>query len=494
MRINTNVSSLNTLRQLGVASRGFSSSVQKLSSGFRINKAADDAAGLGIANKIRADVRSMSQASRNAEQATSLLQVAEGGAQTISSIVDRMKELATQAASDNVDDAGRGRIKAEYDALVSEIGGITSTTKFQGKTLLNGGFGNSVDTNTASSTALAAGKGVYSAKISGTAAGDYTITTGTAAGTLVLTDGNGTSQTVSGVGDGKQTISFSTFGVTIETNADFVANAAGGLALDAASSSADDAGTEIASIDVSGAMGAGTYTLNDPTSGNNDVELYYDDGLGGGPVVVDTISGLSSGAQTINFANAGISITTTASWDVNPMSTGIGHQWDVKEIVVTGGAGGASSADSTTIQVDAGANGGSFLVRSSGSYGSNDLVSLSNVNLTTGASGLNLDSLSFTGNGTASEWQSALTRIDSAIGTINSAFGTIGAAQNRIEYAMQNTNAGIENLKSAESVIRDVDMAAEVTSQTKFSILQQAAQSMLAQANSAPQGVLRLLG
>ena len=380
MRINTNVTSLNTLRQLGGASKGFASSVQKLSSGFRINKASDDAAGLGIANKIRSDVRSMKQASRNAEQATSLLQVAEGGAQTVSSIVDRMKELATQAGSDNVDDAGRGRIKSEYDALVSEIGGITSTTKFQGKTLLDGGFGNSVDTNTANSTALAAGTGVYGASISGTATGDYTITQA-AAGTFSISDGT-TSVDVSGVVDGAQTISVSQFGLEIQTTADF--------------------------------------TIGDGTA--------------------------------------------------------------------------AGSADSGVIQVDAGANGGSFMVRSSGAYSSNDLVSLSTVDLTTSSSGLNLDSLTFTGNGTAAEWQTALTRIDTAIETISTAFGDIGAAQNRIDYAMQNTDAGVENLQAAESVIRDVDMAQEVTQQTKFQILQQAATAMLGQANSAPQGVLRLLG
>ena len=95
MRINTNVSSLNTLRQLGKSQGNLAKSVGRLSSGFRINSASDDAAGLGIANKIRSDVRSMQQASRNAEQANSLLQVAEGGASTIQDILERMKELAT---------------------------------------------------------------------------------------------------------------------------------------------------------------------------------------------------------------------------------------------------------------------------------------------------------------------------------------------------------------------------------------------------------------
>lgn len=386
MRINTNMSALSTLRQVGSSNRSFAKSVGRLSSGFRINRAADDAAGLGIANQIRADVRSMRQASRNAEQAGSLLQVAEGATQNISSIVERMKELATQAGSDNVDDAGRGRIKDEYDVLQAEIGKIASTTKFQGKALVNGAFGNSVDTNVANSTALASGNMVYSADISGTAAGAYTISdqTGTA-NQLRLTNASGVTQTVTLAASGKQSVTFDQFGITLNLSADFARNSDG--------------------------------------SANN-----------------------------------------------------------------------TAAINATVIDVDAGANGGSFLVRSTGAYSSDDLVSLNNVNLTTGSSGLNLDSLSFTGNGTAAEWQSALTRIDSAISTVNSAFGTIGAAQNRIEYAMNNTDSAVENLTAAESVIRDVDMAAEVTEMTKFQILQQAGTAMLAQANSAPQGVLRLLG
>ena len=376
MRINTNVSALNTLRTLGGSGKEYAKSVGKLSSGFRINRAADDAAGLGIANKMRADLRSMRQASRNAEQASSVLQVAEGATQTISNIVDRMKELATQAASDNVDSAGRARINSEFGELRTEIGKIASTTKFQGQTLIDGNFGTSLDTNSANSTALASGTGVYSANLDGAAAGDYTLGDG-AAGEVTLTFG-GTTQTLTGISSGAQSLNFSQFGVTVVTTADF--------------------------------------TVTDGTA--------------------------------------------------------------------------AGSADGGVVQVDAGSNGGSFLVRSSGAYSTDDKVTLSSIDLATDSSGLNLDGLSLD---TSANAETALSRIDTAIGAINSAFGTIGAAQNRIEYAMQNTNAAVENISAAESVIRDVDMAEEVTQMTKFQILQQAGTAMLAQANQAPQGVLSLL-
>jgi flagellin len=378
MRVNTNVPALNTQRILARTGMAAARNIGRLSSGFRINRAADDAAGLGIANILRADVRALSQAARNAEQATSLLQVAEGAVQTVSEIVDRMKELATQAGSDNVDDAGRGRIKAEWDQLQTEIQKIVDTTKFQGKALLNGSFGNFVDTVANGSTALGAGTGLYAASLSGSAAATYSFTQA-ADGEITVDNGLGVTQTITGVVAGKQTVSFDQFGITLELDANFVETAAGG------------------------------------------------------------------------------------------------------------------TLDGTDIVVSAGTGGGSFLVRSSGAYTSDDLISLSSLDLTTGASGLNLTSIVFTGNGSTGEWQAALTTLDASFSVVNSVFGEIGAAQNRIDYATANVKTSIENIAAAESTIRDADMAAEMTEFTKNQILQQAGVAMLAQANAAPQLVLSLL-
>src|SRR3954463_10616643 len=198
MRINTNVSALNTLRSLGKTESAVSSSMAKLSSGFRINKSGDDAAGLGIANKLNADVRASSQASRNAEQAGSVLQIMDGATQSVQSILERMKELATQSASDSVDTNARTRIDQEFKDLRSEIGRIVDTTKFQGNKLLDGAFGNSVLTT--SSTVLSSGNTFNDVKISGTNSGLYTLTN-TAAGKLTLTNGTIT-QTATTSGDG----------------------------------------------------------------------------------------------------------------------------------------------------------------------------------------------------------------------------------------------------------------------------------------------------
>ncbi len=372
MRINTNVSANEAYRSLGKVNADVAGSMAKLSSGFRINKAGDDAAGLGIANKLRADTRALSQAAKNAEQANSLLSVAEGGLQTVGKILERMKELATQSASDNTDADGRTAIQAEFAQLRTEISMIVSTTKFQGKTLLNGGFGNVVDAG-AASTALAAGTGVFSATINGTAADDYDITQ-TANGSMTVTNGSGVSQTVTGLVAGRQTVTFDQFGLTLELDANF------------------------------------------------------------------------------------------------------------DETLATG------SADGTTIQVDAGSAGGAFMVRSSGAYTSDDLITLDNVDVTVATLGINADTLA-----TSSGAQTALTNIDGAIEIVNGALGDVGAAQNRISYALENVKAQISNFTAAESVIRDVDMAEEMTKFSKNQILAQAGTAMLAQANQSAQGVLQLL-
>jgi flagellin len=177
MRINTNVSALNSQRILGQTNAAAAKQIGRLSSGFRINRAADDAAGLGIANKLRADIRSMTQASRNAEQANSLLQVAEGATQTIQNIVERMKELATQSASDNVNADSRALIQAEFSQLQSEVTRIVDTTKFQGDFLLKSVDAAVATVGTPEVTAGIAGTGTVS--VSGT----YT---GTADATLMV--------------------------------------------------------------------------------------------------------------------------------------------------------------------------------------------------------------------------------------------------------------------------------------------------------------------
>ena len=369
--INTNVSALNTQRTLGNTSRMFSRSVNRLSSGFRINRAGDDAAGLGIANRLSADVRGLRQAARNAEQANSMLQVAEGGVQQVQGILERMKELATQAASDN--SGSRTVLDSEFGQLRSEIARIVDTTSFQGRKMLNGSFGNSVDLGTS----------------------------------------------------------------TIDSNA----------------------AIQISTLSLTGAK-AGTFTLTkvDATT------IQLSDGT-----VTEQATVASTGAQAGSFAALGVQFSTGGTFDISaandPFSTN-------NSLVVSQGTGG------------------SFLVTSSGDYSGNDLVSVGQLDLGTGASGLNIGSNDLT---TAANSQTTLTALDAAIDTVSAAFADVGSAMNRIDFARANTETQIENFSAAEGVIRDADIAQESTEFAKLSIQQQAATAMLSQANAAPQLLLSLL-
>jgi flagellin len=299
-----------------------------------------------------------------------MLQVMDGATQTVSTIVDRMKELAAQANSDNIGNQ-RDKLDAEFGQLRSEIQRIVDTTKYQGSALVDGNFGNSVDSDPTVSTALGV-VGVKDIALSGAKAGTYELTS------------DGTDVT--------------------------------------------------ASVTISGT----TYT--------------------------QTIAD-AAGEGTLSFGSLGLEIKTNGGYEVD-------------------------SLDGMEIEVTAGSSGGSFMVSSSGAYGGNDLVTLDNVNLGTGSTGLNLNGLDLT---SAANAQTALGRLDTAIGNIADAIGTIGAAQSRFDYASTNVATMLQNTQAAESTIRDADMAYEMTQFTKSNILQQAAQSMLSQANQGTQGILQLL-
>ena len=369
MRIQTNTAANSALGYMRTNNAATERSIQKLSSGFRINRAGDDAAGLAIANKLRADGRSLAQAQKNTAQGISMLQTMDGATQTVATILDRMKELATQANSDNIGDQ-RTKLNSEFGTLKTEIQRIVDTTKYQGKSLVNGDFGNKVDVDPASSTAL-------------------------------------------------------------------------------------ETGTDVAKVTLNGAK-AGTYTLTD----NGDGTIMIDNGAG----ITQTVDGAAAG-KTLTFDKVGVSIELGAGYDA------------------------ADATAAGDIVVDQGASGGSFMVSSSGSYAANDRIDIANVNLNTGAGGLAISGDLLTLDNAAT----MLTTLDTAIGTVNSALGAIGAAQSRMDFAAANVATQLQNTQAAESTIRDADMAEEMTKFTKNNILQQAAQSMLSQANQGTQGILQLL-
>ena len=211
---------------------------------------------------------------------------------------------------------------------------------------------------------------------------------------------------------------------------------------------------------------AGLYTLSNTAAG----KLVLSNGT-----VSETQTTASDGKQTVSFASFGISIDTNTSYDKDATSA------------IQGGAAGG-----LTVSIAAGAGGGTFLVSASGDYTGQDKISLSKIDLKTaaGTGELDLDSSNLQDLAAS---QSALTKIDTAIDQLNTYVGKVGAAQNRVEYASTNLKTSITNFSAAQSVIRDVDMAEEMTSFSKNQILSQAGTAMLAQANQLGQGVLTLL-
>lgn len=232
MRINNNLMAMNTHRQLGINNAAGAKSIEKLSSGYRINRAGDDAAGLAISEKMRGQIRGLNQASRNSQDAISLIQTAEGALNETHAMLQRMRELAVQSSSDTNIVADRAKLDAEFQQLKTEIDDISSQTQFNKQVLLDGNFGAQLDTNVANSTALAVagitGSGI---DISGAAAETYSIVDD---GTdLTVSNAAGDSVTIAGgtMAAGVQTVNVKEFGITISTESGFVAASLNGTDL-----------------------------------------------------------------------------------------------------------------------------------------------------------------------------------------------------------------------------------------------------------------------
>jgi len=287
MRINHNSAAVNTQSRLSNAQGAQAKSLEKLSSGLRINRAGDDAAGLAISEKMRGQVKGLNQAVRNAQDGISLIQTAEGGLNETHSILQRMRELAVQGSNDTNTDIDRGEIDKEMQQLSEEIDRIAGTTEFNKKTLLSGGLGASVKQNTTDTTVLAVG-GVAKVSSSGASADTYTITSG-AVGKLTMTNLAGTkSQTIDNTA-GAQKLDFSDFGVSIETNAAYTADAAIG-------------DVEVVGGSLKFQIGANAGQDMTLTIGKMD-----SDGLGIGSIDVNTQTGASSAISAIDTAIESVS-------------------------------------------------------------------------------------------------------------------------------------------------------------------------------------------
>ncbi len=219
LRINTNIAALNAHNNLVLTDAKMTKNIERLSSGLRINSASDDAPGLAISNNLDSDVRSLTVASQNVSEAKAMVGIAEGSADQVESIIERMKELATQAASSNVGSSDIGMLSNEFGTLQQEITRIVGDTNYQGTDLLTGTFGSQLNTTTTNVTGTM-GIDATGINFGGAATGTFTIAQ-TVAGAITLTGPKGVSQTVSTTTSGVQTLNFDALGITLTTNGSF---------------------------------------------------------------------------------------------------------------------------------------------------------------------------------------------------------------------------------------------------------------------------------
>ncbi|WP_438316053.1 flagellin [Sporosarcina sp. FA9] len=513
MRINHNIAALNTHRQLNSATNAQSKSMEKLSSGMRINKAGDDAAGLAISEKMRGQIRGLDQAGKNAQDGISMIATAEGALSETHDILQRMRELAVQAGNDTNTESDRGEIQKEVNQLTSEINRIGNTTEFNTQKLLDGSKGldgaNTItagtDATTTGGTPALAGTGTLNG-----ATGSFTIDAGTANGI----NGNVDVELKSATG---AAVAAAWTGTTLEITLSATAGDNTKAALDAAIQGAITGvppGVDVTeftttvtgplsspAVDATATLSGGADTAGGtPVAGDAGT---YQFGFGNQDVTIDgatlTYDAAGGAAGWNDAASLATAINDDAALSVNYTATVVNGKIQLDQNVSKESATGpvvTGNDQSASLQIGANEN-------QSMSIDMNDMRATA-LGLT--GTGKEFTTDSGVNNGTdstgsekgldvssAKNAASAVTTIQAAIDKVSAERSKLGANQNRLEHTINNLNTSSENLTAAESRIRDVDMAKEMMEQTKSSILAQASQAMLAQANQLPQGVLQLL-
>ena len=492
--INTNISSLNSQRNLSTSQSALSTSLQRLSSGMRINSAKDDAAGLAISDRMTSQIRGMTQATRNANDGVSLAQTAEGALASSGDILQRIRELAVQSSNATNSSSDRQALQTEVGQLGSELNRIAQTTSFNGQALLDGTMGtanfqvgadanqlisasganfltNTYGNNRVQSDAVAAKQGTDNVTpLSNVAALADAITIngklGSAKFDTVATD---TAKSIAASINQKTADTGVTATAKTEANLELV----GGKSYSFTIASDNNATTN--PVTVSFAVGASAGSATDFAAGINainaqsaktGVTAQYDAKNGG-------IKLSNAAGSDIVIADA---ITVPADQNALKVST-----YDTKGVKITGvDAAGKSATANGTITYDSDS---SFSVVDAGS----------GLKTTAAGSASELKSVASLDVTTFDGAQLALKIADAALSTVNSQRAQYGALQSRFSSAISNLQSTTENLSASRSRIVDTDFAAETASLTRGQILQQAGTAMLAQANSLPNGVLSLL-
>jgi len=489
MRINNNIMAMKTHCQYAINNDNMAKATSRLSSGYRINNAADDAAGLAISEKMRAQIRGLNMASKNSQDAISLVQTAEGALEETESILQRMRELSVQSASDTNQGIDRNALDAEFQQLIKEIDDIAKKADFNGTKLLDGsmssGFNVSASGTSGFTGATTANHEAIASGITMTGdnvldSGKYTVVyTAHAAGvaaklelqvggdTKYYIEADDVNEALSGEykvldSDGKATGAKINVGAVGGTMVKADVDALGFTVTKTSDQAAIQGGITFKADEANGPI-FGDYTVA-YDSGTNKLTL-----TSGSTVYEATLAsdGVASAGTYDLVVQGGDEVVGSISVNAAALeSLGNDGATDLLSVAIS---------EDKSITIQTGSNEGDTLA-----IGINDMSS----------KGLQVNNSSIATRASASK---AITTVGDAINAVSTQRASLGAMQNRLEHKINNLDTSAENLQSAESRIRDIDMAKEMTKYTQTSILVQAATSMLAQANNAPQNVLSLL-
>ena len=479
MVVQHNMQAANANRMLNVTTSAQSKSTEKLSSGYRINRAADDAAGLTISEKMRKQIKGLDRASTNAEDGVSAVQTAEGALTEVHSMLQRMNELATQSANGTNSKTDRKAIQDEIDQLTTEIDRVSETTKFNETYLLKGDGSekeynvNAHDAGIDGVTLTDNGDGTVGVTLKTLAAGDKVNIAG-----KQYTIGAVEADVTKAVGTPKK-------GDTVKVgNAEYTYEDG---------NSVDSAGTKVA---------AGWYASG--TDFKTDTKANWDKAKKDTADLAVAGASVTVKGKTFNVINDANTADGVDDKDSSVITARKAYQLQTAEIVKASSIGADTAATNATNDNDAYDTATTTFTLNKGTVSYKDGLSF---NLHVGADAdmtnkitVNIDSMNSAGLGikgikadTEQDATYAIDAIADAISTVSSQRSALGAVQNRLEHTINNLDNVVENTTSAESRIRDTDMAEEMVNYSKNNILAQAGQSMLAQANQSNQGVLSLL-
>jgi flagellin len=493
MQINTNVTAMNALQNLDNVSNSVNTSIERLSSGLRINTAADDPSGYIISQSLKAQIGGLNQAISNSQEATNLIQTAEGGLSQVTSLLDSIRQLAVHASNTGVNDQTAVQAdQTQIQSALASIQQIATQTQFGDKSLLNGTSG-----VTASVVSITNVGGIYIGGTIGngviTQTGNVTVTVNNAATRAVsmaagvtYASVNASISTVNGTTTGAggtvvingQTVTV-TGAQTVQSMLNAINNLSGSTGVSAAFSAANGSGYIVLTQTNYGA----NYGITESESASILGGVAGLSSTGANATVTVVAMGLVAGSATTvvstfvggrGAADSGLYVTDTNGNSI--LMTEAGNKTTTAMAVANVTAG--------NLQFQVGANAGQTVNTSLGNIQTQNLGG-------SVVSGQNLSTINVT---TSQGATNAIQIVDNSISQVSQLSANLGAFQNNVlNSAIQYMGVGVQNLSASESQIADTDVAAEVTSLTKNQIIEQAAVSVLAQANAAPQMVLKLL-